>query len=38
MKLFDKIKLATSKVATENGDLAYSTTLNYCVNITYSIE
>ena len=33
MKLFDRIKLATSKVATENGDVAYSTTLNYCIDL-----
>ena len=33
MKLFDKIKLATSIVETENGDVAYSTTLNYCVDL-----
>jgi len=33
MKLFDKIKLATSTVETENGDVAYSTTLNYCVDL-----
>lgn len=33
MKLFDKIKLLTSKVKTENGDVAYSTTLNYCVDL-----
>ena len=33
MKLFDKIKLLTSKVKTENGDVAYSTTMNYCVDL-----
>ena len=33
MNLFDKIKMATSKVETENGDVAYSTTLNYCVDL-----
>ena len=33
MKLFDKIKLATSVVETENGDVAYSTTLSYCVDL-----
>ncbi len=33
MKLFDKIKLSTSKVETANGDIAYGTTLNYCVDL-----
>jgi hypothetical protein len=33
MKLFDRIKLLTSKVKTENGDVAYSTTSNYCVDL-----
>lgn len=33
MKLFDKIKEITSVVNTENGDIAYSTTMNYCIDL-----
>ena len=33
MKLFDLLKKETSKVETENGDIAYATTSNYCVDL-----